>query len=358
MFDENNIGGPITSMTKYSFIVPAYNVEENLIRRCVDSIVNQTYPEKDYELILVDDGSKPEFAKLYDELQNDMVRVVHKENGGVTTARNRGIREAKGEWTFFVDGDDYVSSEILASVSDLLQQNTDTQLDMIFFNIHRKKIGSEFKQKCLDKNDGDFLTEQEVHGLLLDNIAQGYKESTIPFGRIEICSKAYRTEFLIKNSLFFHEDMKIAEDLVFNAECLVHSPRSAYLDRYLIICQEREGSAVKKYYPDIKTNDKRYIDYLNNIGKSIDQNEFKNALNKRLIFCSLGVITYDMAHPDNPKSFSERLSDIKSFVRSEPYKTAIKDCKVSWIQPKKNKFKLLLLRFKFEWLYLKMINKL
>lgn len=358
MFDENKIGGPMTSMTKYSFIVPAYNVEESLVRRCVDNVVNQTYSKRNFEMILVDDGSKPEFAKLYDELQNDIVRVVHKENGGVSTARNLGIKEAKGEWILFLDSDDYCSTELLKYVDELIEHYKDAELDMVYFNTHRIKFNSEFKQKCLNKNDGDILSEQEVHDLLLDNIAQGYKERVVLFGCIEVYGKAYRSEFLTKNSLYFREDMKIAEDLIFNAECLMNSPKIAYLDRFLCTVQEREGSAVKKYYPDIKNNDSNYIKHLNNIGKTLGQSEFKVALDKRLIHCSIGVISYDMAHSDNPKSFSERLSDMKSFVRSEPYRSAIKDCKLSWIQPKKNKLKLLLLRFRLEWLYLKIINKL
>lgn len=344
-------------MPKYSFIVPVYNVEESLLGRCIDKMINQTY-KGDYEILLVDDGSKPEYAKLYDSYQSEKVRVIHKENGGVTTARNRGIKEAKGEWIILIDGDDYCAYETLESYDKLIELHKDKQLDMIYSNTHRIKKDSEVKQKSLSKEDGDILSPQEVKQLLLDNIAQGYKDRAVPFGCIEATGKAYRMAFIINNSLFFHEDMKIAEDLVFNAECLSKSPKIAYSDRFLYTAQEREGSAVKKYYPDIRKNDANYLRYLNLIGQSLDQEEFNTAISKRLIHCVLGVSTYDMAHPDNPKPFSERLSDLKEFVRSEPNKTAIKTCKLAWIQPKKNKLKLMLLRFRLEWLYLKLVNKL
>ncbi|MBO4636399.1 MAG: glycosyltransferase family 2 protein [Clostridiales bacterium] len=343
-------------MMKYSFIVPVYNIDESLLKRCVDKMVNQTYDKCDYEILLVDDGSKPEYAKLCDSFQNETVRVIHKENGGAASARNLGIRESKGKWIIFIDGDDYCAPETLESVDSILRQHENEQPDIIYANIHRIKIDYELKQKCLAKEDGDILSKEEVHQLLLDNIAQGYKERVVPFGCIEAWGKVYRSEFLIKNSLFFHEDMKVAEDLVFNAECLSKSPIIIYCDRFLYVAQEREGSVVKTYFPDIRKNDENYVKYLNIIGQSLNTDEFHTALNKRLIHCVLGVSTYDMAHPDNPKPFKERLSNLKEFVRSEPYKNAIKTCKLSWIQPKKNKLKLLLLRFRLEWLYLKIIN--
>ena len=94
-----------------SVIVPAYNVEKEIVR-CLDSLSAQTYPNM--EIIVVDDGSGDETAGILDRYSADHanVRVFHKENGGVTSARLRGVREAKGEWIGFVDGDDAVEPEM------------------------------------------------------------------------------------------------------------------------------------------------------------------------------------------------------------------------------------------------------
>lgn len=109
-------------MPKISIIVPIYNVEK-YINKCVDSILGQTF--KDFELILVDDGSPDRCGKICDEYaQKDArVKVVHKENGGLSDARNRGIEEAKGEYIGFVDSDDYIDKDMYEILYDSLIEN-------------------------------------------------------------------------------------------------------------------------------------------------------------------------------------------------------------------------------------------
>lgn len=95
-----------------SVIVPIYNVEEYL-DRCVNSIVNQTY--RNIEILLIDDGSKDNSGKISDERakKDDRIRVFHKENGGLSDARNYGIERAKGAIYSFIDSDDYVDEKFI-----------------------------------------------------------------------------------------------------------------------------------------------------------------------------------------------------------------------------------------------------
>ena len=97
-----------------SVIIPVYNAEKYL-RRCIDSVLAQTY--KDFELLLIDDGSKDSSGAICDEYaaQDARVRVFHKENGGVSSARNVGLDHAQGEWITFVDSDDYIEENFLKS---------------------------------------------------------------------------------------------------------------------------------------------------------------------------------------------------------------------------------------------------
>ncbi|MGN0202626.1 MAG: glycosyltransferase family 2 protein, partial [Candidatus Cryptobacteroides sp.] len=99
---------------KISVIVPVYNAEST-IRRCVDSILAQTFT--DFECLLIDDGSKDRSGEICDEYaaKDSRVRVFHKENGGVSSARNVGLDNAKGEWVTFVDSDDWIDSYYLSS---------------------------------------------------------------------------------------------------------------------------------------------------------------------------------------------------------------------------------------------------
>jgi len=95
-----------------SIIVPVYKVEDYL-QRCIDSILEQTFTN--WELILIDDGSPDKSGKICDEYaqRDNRVRVFHKENGGVSAARNEGLIQAKGEWITFIDSDDYVDKTFL-----------------------------------------------------------------------------------------------------------------------------------------------------------------------------------------------------------------------------------------------------
>ena len=111
---------------KISVIVPVYNVEQYL-ERCVDSIINQTYTN--LEIILVNDGSTDNSGKLCDELakKDERIRVIHKENGGLSDARNRGIDESESDLVGFIDSDDYIDSDMYEV---LLKNLNDTDADL------------------------------------------------------------------------------------------------------------------------------------------------------------------------------------------------------------------------------------
>ena len=113
---------------KISIIVPVYNIE-NYIRVCVESILAQNY--ESFELILVDDGSKDNSGILCDEYAviDPRVKVIHKENGGVSSARNAGLRQAKGDWIMHVDGDDWIEPDMIES---LIEAAKATEADLVF----------------------------------------------------------------------------------------------------------------------------------------------------------------------------------------------------------------------------------
>ena len=129
-------------MSTISVIVPVYKVEKYL-PQCIDSILAQTY--KDFELILIDDGSPDNCGKMCDEYaQRDArVRVIHQKNGGLSAARNAGIDMAKGEYIAFVDSDDYVSEEYLEKLySCLVCNNADISICGMLSFFDGKKLDS------------------------------------------------------------------------------------------------------------------------------------------------------------------------------------------------------------------------
>ena len=106
---------------KISVIVPIYNVAPYL-RECIESILNQDY--KNLEILLVDDGSTDDCGMICDEyaMVDNRIRVFHKENGGLSSARNLGIKEASGKYISFIDSDDYVAVDFLSTLYNNLKQ--------------------------------------------------------------------------------------------------------------------------------------------------------------------------------------------------------------------------------------------
>ena len=136
------------TQSQISIIVPVYNSEKYL-DACIDSILSQSF--RDFELILVDDGSKDSSAQICDEYasQDTRVRVIHKANGGVSAARNDGLDIAKGEYITFIDSDDWVEREYLETLSNY------RDYDIVFFSprvIYEDGYTSDFK---FEAKEGD-----------------------------------------------------------------------------------------------------------------------------------------------------------------------------------------------------------
>lgn len=140
-----------------SVIVPVYNVEKYL-NKCIDSIINQTY--KNLEIILVDDGSTDNSGKICDEYakKDNRIIVIHKENGGLSNARNAGIKNSQGLYTSFVDSDDYILPNMIDRLYKIMIQN---QADISICNFTRSK--EEMKEEttkkiCIEKySQEDYL---------------------------------------------------------------------------------------------------------------------------------------------------------------------------------------------------------
>lgn len=112
-------------MPKISIIVPVYNVGE-LVSKCVNSLLSQTFT--DFEIILVDDGSTDDSGKLCDSFKDERIKVFHKENGGLSDARNYGIDRAEGEYLTFIDSDDYVKETYLEELYMLLKKHAECKV--------------------------------------------------------------------------------------------------------------------------------------------------------------------------------------------------------------------------------------
>ncbi|MBQ3415456.1 MAG: glycosyltransferase family 2 protein [Clostridia bacterium] len=152
-----------------SIIVPVYNVEE-YIEKCVESIINQTY--KNIEIILVDDGATDNSGKICDELgkRDSRIKIIHKANGGLSDARNAGLKIAKGEYIGFVDSDDYIAKDMFETLYNLNKKYNSEISIVSFYEIYKGKVIGVRDSKNLEE-----LTKIEaIRELLIDTNIQSY----------------------------------------------------------------------------------------------------------------------------------------------------------------------------------------
>ena len=184
---------------KVSVIVPIYNVEK-YIGKCVDSIRNQDYPN--IEIILVDDGSPDKSPQIIDERasNDDRIKVIHEKNGGVSSARNRGIAAATGEYIMFVDGDDWVDDDYVSYFVDLIEK-------------HGCDIG-------MDKNN--YMVEKTMSADKSYRVSAEKAIEWIYLGTlfVAVWNKIYKTSLLRESGVLFNEEIWYGEGMLFNIECL------------------------------------------------------------------------------------------------------------------------------------------
>ena len=187
--------------SKVSIIVPVYNVEEYL-EKCLSSICNQTYTN--LEIIIVDDGTKDRSGEIADKInaKDDRVIVVHKANGGVSSARNVGLKKATGDYIVFVDSDDYLEKDYVEYYVSIIEEtNADVICGLNHFSVWNPKVN----------NDNSFYS--------LDNISAMVDIYTEKIN-VAVWNKMYSRDLIIRENIIFDENIWYGEGMLFNIELL------------------------------------------------------------------------------------------------------------------------------------------
>ena len=174
-----------------SIIIPVYNVEK-YIRFCLDSVINQTY--KNLEIIIVDDGSKDSSGQIADEyaVKDSRIKVIHKENGGLSDARNVGLDAITGKYVAFLDSDDVITLDFYEYLYNLIKQNDYDIAECEFFRIPSEQIADV--QKILDEKNKeiDILVKEETSK---DALCDFYGRYLNPYvNKVVVWNKLYKSE--------------------------------------------------------------------------------------------------------------------------------------------------------------------
>lgn len=215
-----------------SVIVPIYNTEEYL-RECIDSILSQTYT--DLEIILVDDGSTDNSGVICDEYaeKDSRVRVFHKENGGVSSARNYGLDRVTGEYLSFIDSDDLVKPKY---VQIMLETVKKTKADIVVCRLmHGNKNAIS-----------DFENYQYKEPLEYKKVSVADYSPNNKYARNN--SEAGLFAVSLTEGIRFAQDLWIGEDLLFFHQLLKRAGEFVYVEEQLYYYRYREGSAYNSHY--------------------------------------------------------------------------------------------------------------
>ena len=220
-------------MATISIIVPVYNVEKYL-KRCVDSILNQTFT--DFELILVDDGSTDNSGKICDEYSEKdcRIKVIHKKNGGVSRERNVGLENAIGEYVMFCDADDFVDEEWAKT---LLYYAKNNPLSLINCEYYKYSENSNVSNKIImyDVETATHINKNQYYFYY----KKGYSHSV--FNRI------FRKEIIKSHEIRFNEIVKVGEDVLFVLEYLKYCVDFLYIPKGLYYWVDNFESTSRKY---------------------------------------------------------------------------------------------------------------
>lgn len=191
---------------QFSIIVPVYNAEQ-YIHECVNSIINQTYTH--WECILINDGSKDNSAAICDRFAqaDHRIKVLHKKNGGVSSARNLGVRHAQNDWLVFVDSDDCIAEDYLSELA-----KADNECDLIITGHTEDTEKASVQRPFVSHNQK--VSQNDIPDFLSGKLAQ------LPI--VAPWAKAFKKQIIQDNDLHFNEQMKLGEDCVFSFSYLLH----------------------------------------------------------------------------------------------------------------------------------------
>ncbi|MCI8382965.1 MAG: glycosyltransferase family 2 protein [Lachnospiraceae bacterium] len=305
-FQKNEM--EIKSGCVVTIIVPAYNAEKT-IENCIKSIYSQTYEM--IEIIIVDDGSSDNTYDIAGRLagKDERIRVVRQKNKGASSARNRGIQEATGEFIIFVDADDTIMSNM---VETLVNKQKGCNADLVQGAIIRIR-GKKDKQILSDRIIHEYKSRREIRKKFFEILEN---ELNSPVGKL------YKKDIICENSILFDERLEVSEDLCFNLHYLENIESMVFIPELLYKYYLNNSYLTRKYKKNLFDMRKRAIevldDFLNRNGLKRDKIYY---LYIKLVFASA------MQEIENGKNRRERYRIIKNNLSRGEVREAIDECK-------------------------------
>lgn len=305
-----------------SVIVPIYNVEAYL-RQCVDSIINQSYGQ--LEIILVDDGSTDSSRSICDEYarKDSRVRPLHKNNGGLTSARKAGIEASTGEYVMIVDGDDWIDNTTIECMVEEVKNHP--SFGLVFFPYTKEYANHSVKRSFFSEDrifDNIDMVKENVYRRLfgLTNVEISHPESLDYFATC--VGKLYRREYVLQAKFVDTKDVGSYEDGIFNIYALKNCDRAIYKNTPFYHYRRTEGSLSQSYRPYLAKQWSYLFSLIQfEINESKLSDDFQEALTNRIALSVLGIGMNELANPKG--SFLQFRKYMRDYISTESYREAI-----------------------------------
>lgn len=213
-----------------SIIVPAYNVEL-YIDRCIESICNQSFPKELYEIIIVNDGSTDNTLKRINDLvskyNSHNIILIDKTNGGLSSARNAGMAQAKGKYVWFVDSDDYIADNSIENICEDIHKYN--ELDVLAFNM----------EYIYDDGSTDGNNRRLPAGKYITGSELFLSDFRYPYSGVQFA--IYKRSYLQSLEIQFKEGI-LFEDILYTTLLLASNPRCIFIDKIYYHYYIRSGS--------------------------------------------------------------------------------------------------------------------
>lgn len=332
----------MTSITEplVSIVVPVYKVPEQYLRKCIESTMSQTL--KEIEILLVDDGSPDQCGEICDAYaeQDSRIRVLHKKNGGLSSARNYGCKAAAGEWIMFVDGDDWIESD-MCQIMYTAGKEKDVQLVMCGITRDYGKTSTEYKF-CL--SDGKVWGGAEVSWL--------QQQLLVYNGNIAVAySKLIQKKILVENDVYHDEILKQgAEGLEFNLRLFEVLQSATFINKPFYHYIYNENSISSSHNEE---NHEFVIKCFEKIKKFIDTSKNAEMLtpwfDNRLLYVIITTAISGYFNPDNNEPFSEKKRKYSDYLDKQIVKEALKTTNTKGIG-RQRKIVLFLIKHRMFWM--------
>ena len=305
-------------MCYVSFIIPVYNLKEEELENCVSSVANQTIDRTRYEIIIVDDGSNNGIEKLCDSLGERFgATVIHQPNQGLAVARNTGMKASHGEWIVHVDGDDWIGNDLVESLMDKADKDTDIVVWGYVIKNGNKRQELLLKDKTAFDDEFSKIREK-VLCFILD-----YDSSFSALALNTSWGKAYRREFIEQNGLYYNASLRRAQDAVYNLYAFDKVKHIGYIDKALSYYRADNISLSRGFNP-------KTFDYLQLTAQAVDgfvsgkesSLELKVAAAAFVQRCFRMINVQFYQHKDNKDSYWRRRKAFLNGFQTEPFRRA------------------------------------